>query len=287
MPKTNAFDGAARLLPERLRKPLLFLPPGTQTAAEELRLRCGERLCLTVEGRILEAGPEITQEDVRETLDRASRYSFHTVQESMKQGFLTAQGGYRIGLGGSVILRDRQVQGFQSVSSLNIRIPHRVDCISDPLFTRLRDRDVLICSPPGAGKTTFLRELVRRTSEVGSRVSLIDERGEIAALCDGIPQFDVGRNTDTMEFCPKTEAAELLLRTMNPQALAMDELTEAESGILEKAQASGVRIIATAHGESRETLRKRGIPTEMFDCIVHIRVREGLRFYELEGGASC
>ena len=287
MSNTNAFEKAVRLLPERLRKPLLFLPTEMQEAVEELRLRCGGTASLTVNGGALESEEIVTAEDIRETLDRASQYSFHTVRESMKQGFLSAQGGMRIGLGGTVIMQDGEVRGFRTVSSLCIRIPHCVECVTDRMFGCLRDRDVLICSPPGAGKTTFLRELIRRISESGKRVSLVDERGELAAMLDGIPQLDVGRNTDVLEFCPKAEAAELMLRVMNPQVLAMDELTQRELGILEKLRASGVQVIASAHAESRKDLTVKGIDPAAFDYLVQIRLENGMRSYSLEEAAVC
>lgn len=287
MANTNAFEQAVRLLPEKQRKSLLFLPSETQNAVEELRLRCDRALCLTINGGILELEGQITAEDIRETLDRASQYSFHTVQESMKQGFLTAQGGLRVGLGGSMMVQNGQIQGYRSVSSLCIRIPRCVSCVTDSMLASLRDRDVLICSPPGAGKTTFLREAVRRISDAGKRVSLVDERGELSAMLGGVPQFDVGRNTDVLEFCPKAEAAELMLRAMNPQVLAMDELTRQEFAVLEKMRASGVRVIATAHAESMEALKQKSIDAQAFDCLVYIRIRNGMRSYVFEEVTKC
>lgn len=287
MPNTNAFEKAVKLLPEKLRKPLLFLPTEMQATAEELRLRCGKGICLTVNNGVIEMKTEITADNIWETLDHASNYSFYTVQESMKQGFLTAPGGLRIGLGGSVILQDGQIQGFRSVSSLCIRIPHCVECVSDAMYERLKNRNVLICAAPGGGKTTFLRDLVRRISDAGKRVSLLDERGELAAMSSGAPQFDIGQNTDVLEFCPKTEAAELMLRAMNPQVIAMDELSRLEFPILEKLQACGVYVIATAHAECQEDLYRKGMTAEMFDCLIHIRAENGKRSYEVLEVTKC
>ena len=287
MPNRDAFEQAVKLLPERLRKPLLFLPAETQQAAEELRLRSGRNLSLNAGGSLQETELAVSAADVRETLDRASGYSFHTVQESMKQGYITAQGGYRIGLGGSVITDGGSVSGFRSVSSLCIRIPHSAACVPEELFERSKGRSVLIYSEPGAGKTTFLRELVRLSSEAGYRTALADERGEIAAMREGVPQFDVGRNTDVLEFCPKAEAAELLLRAMNPQLLAMDELTRRESELLYGLAASGVRVIATAHAGSTAELRQRGIEPDAFDVLVRIRLQDGRRHYDAEVGKKC
>lgn len=288
MKETNPIERAALLLPENLRRELLFLPEDVRENTEEIRLRLGQPLCLTVSGAVypLRSGL-VTAEAIQETLERASQYSLHTVQESLREGFLTAPGGLRIGIGGSVISRNGEMQGYRGITSLNIRLPKAAVCISPELYRVLRGRSVLIYSRPGAGKTTFLRELVRLSSEDGVRVSLIDERGEIAAVSEEGAAFDVGRNTDVLAFCPKREAAERLLRTMNPQILAMDELTVRENDLLGQLHASGVLVLATVHAESRADIRARGIRLGGFAQLVSITQEDGKRRYTIEEGESC
>ena len=281
-------ERAALLLPENLRRELLFLPEDVRENAEEVRLRLGQPLCLTVSGTVypMRSGT-VSADAIQETLERASQYSLHTVQESLREGFLTAPGGLRIGVGGSAVSRNGEMQGYRSVTSLNIRLPKSTDCVSPELYRALRRQSVLVYSEPGAGKTTFLRELVRLSSEDGMRASLIDERGEIAAISEDGAAFDVGRNTDVLAFCPKREAAERLLRTMSPQLLAMDELTVRENELLGQLRASGVCVLATVHADSRDDIRARGIRLDGFSRLVHITQEEGKRRYTVEEGEEC
>ena len=288
MKEQDSFERAVLLLPEEFRRELLFLPDHIRENTEEMRLRVGQPLCLTVSGDAYRLRTKaINSDDLAETLERAAQHSLHTVQESLREGYLTAPGGLRIGIGGNALYRNGEMQGYQNVASLSIRLPGSAACISDELFDALRQCSVLIYSKPGAGKTTFLRELVRLNSESGIRVSLIDERGEIAAISEGATQFDVGRNTDVLAFCPKREAAERMLRALNPQMLAMDELTQRENGLLEQLQASGVQVLATVHADSREALRARELSLSGFSKLVHITQRNGIRTYELEEGERC
>jgi stage III sporulation protein AA len=150
------------------------------------------------------------------------------------------------------------------------------------MLARLKGKSVLIYSPPGGGKTTFLRDLVRRISDEGTRVSLVDERGELAALSEGVPQFDVGRHTDVLEGCPKEAAAEMLLRTMAPQVLAVDELSSGEMPLLTSSLAAGVRLLATVHAGSKEELLRREISFGRFDLAVGIFREGGQRCYRVE-----
>ncbi len=279
---TEAFDRAAVLLPGALRSEALFQPASLRKRAEEIRLRCGMGAWLRLpEGQTPLRAP-VGREEIEETLLRASKSSLYTAEESMRAGYFTAEGGYRLGFGGSVILREGRVEGFRSISSVSIRIPRCVHCVTDELLRRLGERSVLIYSAPGGGKTTFLRDLIRRVSDGGVRVSLADERGELAALCGGVPQFDVGKHTDVIEGCPKRFAAEMLLRTMSPQVLAVDEVTAEEAPLLSSGLAAGVRLLATAHAGSREELRRRGVPDGLFDAAVGIEVRDGVRRYRVE-----
>jgi len=168
------------------------------------------------------------------------------------------------------------------MSSLCIRIPRSIPCVDDELLRKLRDRSVLIYSRPGAGKTTFLRDLIRRLSEGGQQIGLADERGEVAALSDGVPQLNVGSRTDVMEGAPKAEAAEMLLRTMGLQVIAVDELSAREGSALKTAVSGGVRLVATAHGRDRRELLRRGLPLELFDLLLRIDLTGKRRVYTLE-----
>ena len=273
------FDRAAALLPERLRGELLFLDPALRAGTEELRLYCGRGLRAVLETGSVPLRGSVGREDLEYVLERASRSSLHAVQESLRQGYLTAPGGYRIGVCGAAVVKDGEFRGFRQLSSLCIRIPRQVPCVPQELAESLADKSLLILSPPGGGKTTFLRDLVRLASDGGRRVCLVDERGELAALSGGIPQFDVGRNTDVLEGCPKAAGVEMLLRSMSPQIIAMDELGAAEGEAVLRAADSGVSVWASLHCASPEELARKPFPRQVFRRGVLIRREGGKRIY--------
>ena len=282
MRETERFDRAAALLPPRLRGEALFLPEEQKASAEEIRLRCGGGATLLLgEGELALPGT-VSAAELAETVERVTKGSFYAAEESLRKGYFTAEGGFRVGFGGSVVCREGACTGFRSISSLCIRIPRAVACVEDGLLAALRERSVLIYSVPGAGKTTFLRDLIRRLSDGGKTVALADERGELAALSGGVPQFDVGCRTDVLEGCPKGVAAEMLLRTMAPQVLALDELGAGDIPPLTRGAVSGVRLLATAHASSRTELLRKSLPLELFDALVHIERAGGRRSYRLE-----
>ena len=282
MKGTECFDRAALLLPGALRAEALFQPEERRMQAEEIRLRSGVGAWLCLPGQSVRLLSPVGPGVIEETLERATKCSFYMAEESLREGYFTASGGFRLGVGGSLVLRNGQTGGFRSISSLSIRIPHAVKCITDELFSVLWGKSVIVYSPPGGGKTTFLRDLVRRISDAGTRVSLVDERGELAALSEGVPQFDVGRHTDVIEGCPKLKAAEMLLRTMTPQVLAMDELTREELPVLNSGISAGVRLLATAHAADKRELFQRGLVCGRFDLAVGIEYSGGKRCYRVE-----
>ena len=185
MKGTESYDRAALLLPGALRAEALFQPEEYRRMAEELRLRCGLGAWLCLPGQTVRFRAPVGRDEIEETLERATKSSFYTAEESLRSGYFTAEGGFRLGLGGSLLLREGQPAGFRSVSSISIRIPHAVSCVKDELLSRLEGKSVLIYSPPGGGKTTFLRDLVRRISDSGQRVSLVDERKELVLYSNG------------------------------------------------------------------------------------------------------
>lgn len=269
MTAAESYLQAIRVLPPRLRREALSLPEGDRGKAEEVRLRTGWPMTVLLEGgeRPL-GGPPVEEEELERLVEIASGASLHTVLDQVRQGYLTVEGGHRIGLCGAAALREGEIHALRFFSSANLRIARQVKGAAAPVLDRLcpggRLGDTLILAPPGLGKTTLLRDLVRSVSEgercLPLRVSLADERGEVAALYNGRPQLEVGRRTDVVEGCPKAQGLMLLLRGMNPQVLAADEITAGpDVEALTTAVGCGVTLLATAHGESREDLLRRAV----------------------------
>lgn len=284
-------------MPVRLRREALSLPPSTQSQTEELRLRSGWPMTAVLpEGEISLGGPPVENRDLEQLLEIASRASVHAVLPQLRRGFLTVGGGHRVGLCGTAVLEGGEVHALRTVSSASIRIARQVKGACAPVLDSLcpkgRLADTLILSPPGLGKTTLLRDLIFRVSEgmgcVPLRVALADERGEVAALYDGKPQLDVGRRTDVVEGCPKAQGLMLLLRAMNPQVLAVDEITDpGDVAALQTAAGCGVTLLATAHAAGREDLLRRPLyrpllEEGLFQKVVQIGRDSGKRHYFVE-----
>ncbi len=283
----NAYDEAVRLLPAKTAAAL-----GKEfNCAEEFRLRTGYAPTALVDGRELPiSDATVTQDDIACVMEKATRASVHTVQQDMAKGFISCGFGLRLGVCGTGIIFHGKVSGLRDISSVSIRIPHEVpSCGGETAKTVYRSRDnTLIISPPGGGKTTFLRELIRSISASGTRVAVADERGELAAVYRGAPQFDVGPAADVMSDIPKAEAVMMLLRAMNPQLIVMDEISSPDDcSAAASAIGCGVRVIASAHAESVDELKKRAvyrglIESEAFTAAVIIENRGGARSYRWE-----
>ena len=227
----QSYEQAVQALPLRLRREALSLPEGDRDRAEELRLRVGWPMTVLVEGRERSlGGPPVERGELDQLVEIASRASLHTVLDQVRRGYLTMEGGHRIGLCGTAVLREGEIHSLRNLSSANLRIARQVRGAAAPVLDRLcpggRLAGTLILAPPGQGKTTLLRDLIRSVSEGEGccplRVALADERGEVAAMYNGQPQLEVGRRTDVTEGCPKDQGLMLLLRAMNPQVLAAD-----------------------------------------------------------------
>lgn len=293
----EAYRQAAQVLPRRLRQEALGLPQEEQEQAEELRLRVGWPMTAVLpEGERPVGGPPVEPEELEQLVEIASRASVHAVLEQIRRGYLTVAGGHRIGLCGTAVMEGGGIHALRSLSSANLRIARQVPGAARPVLGALcpggRLESTLILAPPGQGKTTLLRDIIRQVSEgegcLPLRVAVADERGELAALYSGRPQLDVGRRTDVAEGCPKAQGLMLLLRAMNPQVLAVDEITAPEdAAALRTAAGCGVTLLATAHGAGREDLTRRplyrGLLEEgMFRRLVEITRREGRREYRVE-----
>lgn len=252
---------------------------------QEIRLRVncpatvvygGEEFCLEKDGSLgkgWERGVMVTASMIRESLEYMSNYSMYAYEEELRQGYLTVRGGHRIGLAGKMVMESGMPKALQSISFLNIRLAHEVLGCSDEVMPHLvegeRFCNSLIISPPGCGKTTLLRDIVRGLSDGGKghggmTVGVVDERSEIGACYQGRPQNDLGSRTDVLDGCSKVKGMMMLVRSMAPRVIAVDEVGSREDvEAMEYVMNCGVGILATAHGNSVDEVKKKPVLGKM------------------------
>ena len=288
---------AAAVLPVQLRKAAMTLPEEQQCRAEELRMRVGQPLTVLLpEGEIF-LGESVKAEDLEVLCIIATEFSRYAAAETVREGYLAVKGGFRIGLCGTAVMKDGVNTNLKNFSSASVRIAREHTGIAEDLAQQLfRDGDfqnTLILSPPGAGKTTLLRDLVRSLSAGVApygprRVSLIDERGEVAVMYRGEPQMDVGPYTDVLDACPKALGIPMVLRAMNPQIIAVDEITAYQDiKAMSLAVGCGVRLLATIHAADLAELQEKPLyrtlmEERIFTFAVWISKTETERIYRVE-----
>lgn len=253
---------ALRICPREAAARICALPRAERI--EEVRFRLDREVSCLLAGR--EQSVQGLRADVallRQLLDRATANSAYAAQEMLRQGFLTIPGGHRLGLCGTGVYKVEHLSTLRDVSSVNLRIAHRIPGLGREAAEALwlRPESTLILGPPGRGKTTLLRELISVLSDrYAWRVAVVDERMELAGVTDGRAQFDLGSHTDVLSGVRKAEGVAMLTRAMNPEWIAVDEIT-AEEDVEAMARASycGVRFLATAHGETAADLDRRPV----------------------------
>lgn len=288
------------ILPQNIRKILDGLPPGMLGEAEELRLREGRPLELVLQGRhvYISARGEVVEDfhegyrpdrmDCHQLLDLLTNHSVYTLEEELRRGYITVRGGHRVGISGKAVLDKGSVKQLRDISSFNIRIAREIKDAAKPILPKLLDppagtiHHTLVISLPGQGKTTLIRDLSRLISggewnsvsgmPRGLKVGIVDERSEIAAVVKGVPSFDVGPRTDILDGCPKAEGMMMMIRSMSPDVLVVDEIGRPEdASAIHEALRAGIRVIATAHGQSFEDIRGRPMLKELMQDQVFSR----------------
>lgn len=272
-----------KLLPLNLAEELreIFI---NNLAVQEIRIKANKPVIVNLSYKEIILGFVPSIEELKQILVRISNYSLYAYEEEIRQGYITIKGGHRIGIAGECVLNKGEIKTIRNISSLNIRICHEVKGCSNEVMRYITKNDsilnTLIVSPPKCGKTTILRDMARNISNgmplynlKGKKVSVIDERSEIASCFNGIPQLDIGIRTDILDNCFKKDGMIMAIRSLSPEIIICDEIgTYGEIEALNMAFNSGVNIIVTIHGYSIEDVYKRTVFKELLENSILDRI---------------
>lgn len=244
-------------LPESVKMPLEELPAEILKNMEEIRIQIHQPVTVRSGFREIIIKPEnavIDRKMMDMILNNLLNYSIYAYEEELAKGYITIEGGHRVGVCGRAVTENGDIRLIKEVSSLNIRRSREIKGIAEKIINEIYDRtsglqNTIIVSPPKCGKTTLLRDLVRALSERGMRVGVCDERSEIAGMYLGRPSYDLGPRTDVLDGCIKAEGMLMLIRSMAPDVIVTDEIGRQEDAdAIEAAVYAGVSILTTIHG---------------------------------------
>ena len=255
---------------------------------QEIRIRVGQPVIFIQNGEEVLIYEHITLKDIKSIIEAACGYSGYAYEEEISRGYLTIEGGHRIGLTGRAVFNGQKIQTIKHISGLAIRVAHPVVGCADRwksyLYQEKRPCHALIISPPGCGKTTLLRDVIRLFSNGdeernGLTVGVVDERSEIAGTYRGMATHDLGMRTDVLDGCPKVYGMEMLVRSMAPKVLAVDEIGTGDVAAIENALRCGCHMLSTMHGETMaDFLEKPGFAsladTKVFERYIFLKPGE-------------
>jgi len=282
-------DEILRYFPIELRNAIILSEDIKLSEICEIRIRINRPVILSSKDKdyiVNRNGNEyiVTKEIINRIFESICGNSVYAFTDEISNGFITIYGGHRVGISGKPLYKEGKIYSIKDISGLNFRIAREVKGVADNIISKIKVNEefvsTLIISSPGLGKTTLLRDLVRQISNEGHNVSLVDERSEIAGCFLGIPQNDVGIRTDIMDAVLKPNGIKMMVRSMRPEFVATDEIgTDEDAEAIEYAVNSGVKILATAHGDKMEDLykskkMKKLLQAGVFDKFIFINKTE-------------
>ncbi|SDK51537.1 stage III sporulation protein AA [Natronincola ferrireducens] len=302
----NAVANLEGYLCPEIREIIGRIPQDVKDTLEEIRLRVdrplmiygnNEDFFINRNGQLLKeikGSHKITRRNIENTLQFITNYSVYSVEEELKRGYITIEGGHRVGVVGKVLYDNYGIKTIKDITGLNIRISReKLGVASSVLRFLINSKgefmNTLIISPPQCGKTTLLRDIIKNLSNgvttlklKGLKVGLVDERSEIAACFQGIPQNDLGNRTDILDACPKPQGMMMLIRAMSPEVIATDEIgKEEDSRAIQEALLAGIKLITTVHGSSLEDILSRKVIGQLvkegvFERLILMSNRKGV-----------
>lgn len=256
----NSLNQILSRLPREIRKSIEALPQQMQNKIEEIRIQIHQPIRVRGGMKEFVLEPTISHDTFDTILSTLLDHSIYAYEEEISNGYITIEGGHRVGICGRAVMENNKIRLLKDISSLNIRCSKAILGVSDKIISDIRTEfggihNTVIVSPPKCGKTTLIRDLVRSLSNFGYRIGVCDERSEIAGMYQGIPSYDLGPRTDVLDGCPKAEGMLMLIRSMSPDILITDEIGKPEDmKALEAAIYAGVTIITTIHGKDYQDL---------------------------------
>ncbi len=258
----SKFENVTEYLCPKLKYLLSKIPDEIKALASEIRLKVGKLPYITYSNKVYflpdknHASKFILTEDLTQSLSIMCNYSVYSFQEQLKEGFITIKGGHRVGICGTAVVKENSISGIKNITSLNIRIAREFKNCSKEIFENISNYfgGILIAGPPGCGKTTILRDLGRLISsdeKNHQKVTIVDERMEIASCFEGKPELDIGL-CDVLSGFPKAEGIIRAVRCLSPNVIICDEIgSEKDANAIIQSLNSGVRIIASIHAENK------------------------------------
>lgn len=273
-----------KYFPQRLKNVLFKMDDGVLREIQEIRfkIQCpiliyfnSKLYSVSASGNLcdLKNGIYIFKEDIEFIYNCLTGESYYAYADEISNCFITAEGGHRVGISGSAVVKNGEICGLKEINGVYFRIAHQIKDSANEILKLIVDNGVIlntvIAAPPGRGKTTVLREVSRNISLSGKKVSVIDERREVAAQMNGLSAFDIGY-CDVLDGFPKTKGIERAIRALSPQVIVFDEIgNESEADIIASTMNCGVSFITTIHAGSMAELIRRSIIKKLIDreCI--------------------